>query len=184
MSISSVGQKTIAWVWLVALAFPVAAEMSLISDDALATVSGQGGIYLSGDISINELGGPIENSYFGRCDDAAKKCGARFAYRLKESGGWMVLDDIRGNFAFEGLTLRVRTIDSGFAGDGALFNHDVLELGLPNTVRFNDVRFKIAASSTARPTDPGFQQTDIFSVQMRGDVIMEGNLLVFPTGKP
>ncbi|CAN0593047.1 unnamed protein product, partial [Ectocarpus sp. 12 AP-2014] len=42
----------------------------------------------------------------------------------------------------------------------------------------------IAASSTPRPTDPGFQQTDIFSVQMRGDVIMEGNLLVFPEGNP
>lgn len=184
MSINKVGFGIIAGLWLLATAWPVTAEMSRVSDDTLATVSGQGGIYLSGDISINELGGPVNNSYFGRCDDAAKKCGARLAYRLKESGGWMVLDDIRGNFAFEGLTLRVRTIDSGFAGDGALFNRDVLELGLPNTVRFNDVRFKIAASSTARPTDPGFQQTDIFSVQMRGDVIMEGNLLVFPTGNP
>ncbi len=107
-----------------------------------------------------------------------------FAYRLKENGGWMVLDDIRGNFAFEGLTLRVRTVDSGFGGDGEQFNRDVLELGLPNTVRFNDVQFKISASSTARPTDPGFQQTDIFSVDMRGEVVMEGNLLVFPAGNP
>lgn len=184
MSINNVGFGIIAGLWLLATAWPVTAEMSRVSDDTLATVSGQGGIYLSGDISVNELGGPVNNSYFGRCDDATKKCGARLAYRLKESGGWMVLDDIRGNFAFEGLTLRVRTIDSGFAGDGALFNRDVLELGLPNTVRLNDVRFKIAASNTARPTDPGFQQTDIFSVQMRGDVIMEGNLLVFPTGNP
>ena len=96
----------------------------------------------------------------------------------------MVLDDIRGNFAFEGLTLRVRSINSGFGGDGELFDRDVLELGLPDVVRFNDVRFKIAASSTPRPTDPGFQQTDIFSVQIRGDVIMEGNLLVFPEGHP
>lgn len=165
-------------------AWPAAAEMSLINDEDLSDVAGQGGIYLSGDISINELGGPVENSYFGRCDDASKKCGARLAYRLKETGGWMVLDDIRGSFAFEGLTLRVRTIDSGFAGDGELFNREVLELGLPNTVRFNDVRYKIAASSTARPTDPGFQQTDMFSVEMQGDVIMEGNLLVFPTGNP
>lgn len=161
-----------------------AAELKRLDDQALGDVAGQGGIYLSGDVSINELGGPIENSYFGRCEDETRKCGARFAYRLKENGGWMVLDDIRGNFAFEGLTLRVRTIDSGFAGDGELFQADVLELGLPNTVRFNDVRFKIAASSTARPTDPGFQQTDIFSVGMRGEVVMEGNLLVFPVGKP
>lgn len=163
---------------------PGAAELTRLDDKAMSGVSGQGGIYLSGDISINEMGGPVENSYFGRCDDASRKCGARFAYRLKETGGWMVLDDIRGNFAFEGLTLGVRHINSGFGGDGELFDRDVLELGLPDIVRFNDVRFKIAASNTPRPTDPGFQQTDIFSVQMRGDVIMEGNLLVFPEGNP
>ena len=103
-------------------------EMSPLGDDALADVSGQGGIYLSGDISINEMGGPVQNNYFGRCDEADKKCGARFAYRLKQDGGWMVLDEIRGMFAFEGLTLRVRSIDSGFGGDGALFDRDVIEL--------------------------------------------------------
>jgi hypothetical protein len=161
-----------------------AAELDRLDDQDLAKVSGQGGIYLSGDISINEMGGPIENSYFGRCDDPDKKCGARLAYRLKADGGWMVLDEIRGNFAFEGLTLRVRSIDSGFGGDGELFNREVMEIGLPDIVRFNDVRFKIAGSNMPRPTDPGFQQTDIFAVEMQGDVIMEGNLLVFPTGNP
>lgn len=184
MKIRSAICKFTTAICLFVLVWPAAAEMSLINDEDLSDVAGQGGIYLSGDISINELGGPVENGYFGRCDDASKKCGARLAYRLKETGGWMVLDDIRGSFAFEGLTLRVRTIDSGFAGDGELFNREVLELGLPNTVRFNDVRYKIAASSTARPTDPGFQQTEMFSVEMQGDVIMEGNLLVFPTGNP
>ncbi|WP_407943953.1 hypothetical protein [Marinobacter salinisoli] len=155
-----------------------------MEDGALARVSGQGGIYLSGDVSINEMGGPIENAYFGRCDETSKKCGARLAYQFKEDGGWMVLDDLRGNFSFEGLTLRVREINTGFGGDGELFNRDVVELGLPDNVRFNDVQFKIATSSTARPTDPGFQQTDLFSVEMQGEVIMEGNLLIFPTGNP
>ena len=168
--------------WL--LCANASAELNQMSDADLSDVSGQGGIYLSGDISINETGGPIENSYFGRCDDPSKKCGARFAYRLKENGGWMVLDEIRGNFAFEGLTLRTRSINSGFEGDGEEFNGDVLEIGLPNVVRFNDVRFKIAASNHARPTDPGFMQTDIFAVEMQGDVIMEGNMLVFPKGNP
>ena len=69
------------------LAPPTLAELSRLGDEALSDISGQGGIYLSGDISINEMGGPVENSYFGRCDDADKKCGARFAYRLKENGG-------------------------------------------------------------------------------------------------
>jgi hypothetical protein len=169
---------------MVVLTLPVRAEMAPLGDEALSKVAGQGGIYLSGDISINEMGGPVENAYFGRCDEADKKCGARFAYRLKEDGGWMVLDEIRGLFAFEGLTLRVRKIDSGFGGDGELFDREVIELGLPDTVRFTDVNFKVAASSTARPTDPGFIQTDIFAVQMQGDVIMQGNLLVFPDGNP
>lgn len=160
------------------------AELDRLDDQDLAEVSGQGGIYLSGDISINEMGGPIENTYFGRCDDPDKKCGARLAYRLKEGGGWMVLDEIRGNFAFEGLTLRVRSVDSGFGGDGEKFNGDVMEIGLPDVVRFNDVRFKIAGSNMPRPTDPGFRQTDILAVDMQGEVIMEGNLLVFPTGNP
>ena len=160
------------------------AEMAPLDDAGMAEVSGRGGIYLSGDISINELGGPIQNDYFGRCDEQDKKCGARLAYQLKEGDGWMVLDEIRGMFAFEGLTLRVRSIDSGFGGDGELFNRDVIELGLPDTVRFNDVQFKIAASNTPRPTDPGFMQTDIFAVEMQGDVLMQGNLLVFPEGTP
>lgn len=160
------------------------AELAHLDDEVLSGVSGQGGIYLSGDVTINEMGGPIQNSYFGACDEPGKKCGARLAYRLKQDGGWFVLDDIRGSFAFEGLTLRVRHIDSGFGGDGALFNRDVVELGLPNVVRYQDVQFKLAASSTARPTDPGFQQTDLLSIEMQGDVTLEGNLLVFPTGNP
>lgn len=172
------------YLWCVAVPTSAIAEMSPLADDVLSDVSGQGGIYLSGDISINEVGGPIQNSYFGRCEEQDKKCGARFAYRLKEDGGWMVLDDIRGKFSFEGLTLRVRSIDSGFGGDGELFNRDVIELGLPDNVRFSDVQFKLAASSTARPTDPGFQQTDIFAIEMQGDVVMQGNLLVFPDGNP
>ncbi|UDL04577.1 DUF6160 family protein [Marinobacter sp. CA1] len=160
------------------------AELARLDDGALSDVSGQGGIYLSGDVSINELGGPIRNGYFGGCEEVGKKCGARVAYRLKEDGGWFVLDDIRGSFAFEGLTLKVREINDGFAGDGQLFNREVVELGLPNVVRYNDVQFKLAGSSTARPTDPGFRQTDIFSIEMQGDVTLEGNLLVFPTGNP
>src|SRR5690554_7752278 len=160
------------------------AEMAPLGDAGMAEVSGRGGIYLSGDIRINELGGPVQNDYFGRCDEGDKKCGARLTYQLKEGGGWMVLDEIRGQFAFEGLTLRVRSIDSGFGGDGELFNRDVIELGLPDTVLFSDVQFKLAASNTPRPTDPGFMQTDIFAIEMQGDVLMQGNLLVFPEGNP
>ncbi|MCP5208620.1 MAG: hypothetical protein H7A01_15565 [Hahellaceae bacterium] len=165
------------------LPFSALAELSSISDSDMSDVSGQGGVYLSGEIAINENGGPIQNAYWGDCSDQ-KKCGARLAFQTRDSGGWFVLDDIRGTFSFQGLTLKVRTIDSGFGGDGAVFNRDVLEIGLPDIVRFDDVRFTYATSSTARPTDAGFQQTDIYSVEMNGDVVMQGNVLVFPTGNP
>lgn len=177
------GKGTIAILGL-AVAMPATAEMARLSDGDLSDVAGQGGIYLSGDVSINENGGPIQNAYFGTCDESSKRCGARLAFQLKADGGWMVLDDIRGKFSFEGLTLRVRNINSGFGGDGAAFNRDVLEIGLPNTVRYDDVHFTLANSSTARPSDQGFQQTDVFSVEMQGEVVLEGNLLVFPTGNP
>ena len=173
--------STLAGSFLAAMmpASPVAAEMARLDDGALSDVSGQGGIYLSGDVTINEEGGPLQNAYFGACSDDSS-----VAARVWRSGQgrrwWMVLDDFKGKFAFEGLTLRVKKIDSGFGGDGALFNREVLEIGLPGTVRYQDVRFTLAGSSTARPTDTGFQQTDIISVEMQGEVLMEGNLLVFP----
>lgn len=156
------------------------AELSSISDIEMSNVSGQGGVYLSGDISINENGGPIQNAHWGDCSDELD-CGARIAYQTREDGGWFVMDNIRGKFSFQGLTLKVRHIDSGFGGDGASFNRDVLEIGLPDIVRFEDVTYKYAMSSTARP---GGEQTDIYGIEMNGDVVMEGNVLVFPTGNP
>lgn len=168
----------------VLLAGSAYSELRPVEEAELSEVSGQGGIYLSGDITINENGGPLENAYFGKCSDGGKQCGARIAYQTRENGGWFVLDDIRGRFSFQGLTLRVRHVDTGFGGDGAAFDKDVLEVGLPDQVRFDNVHYTYATSSTARPTDPGFQQTDIYSVYMHGDVTLQGNLLIFPTGNP
>ena len=161
---------------------PIAiAELASIDDDALSVISGQAGVYLSGEISINENGGPIQNAYFGDCSDS-KKCGARLAVQTKENGGWFVLDDFKGGFSFQGLTLRVRDIDSGFGGDGAKFNREVLEIGLPDQIKVDKLQYTYATSSTARPTDVGFQQTDIYTVEIDGNVTLQGNLLVFPTG--
>lgn len=157
------------------------AELSSIDDSDLSSISGQAGVYLSGEISINENGGPIQNAYFGDCTDG-KKCGARLAIQTKKNGGWFVLDDFKGAFSFQGLTLRVRDINSGFGGDGAKFNREVLEIGLPDQIKVDKLQYTYATSSTARPTDLGFQQTDIYSVEIDGDVTIQGNLLVFPTG--
>ncbi|WP_430461347.1 hypothetical protein ACQUQU_00795 [Thalassolituus sp. LLYu03] len=162
-----------------------------MSTDDLGSVSGQGGVYLSGDITINESGGPLNvdgPSYWqATCDSSTtdSRCGARIAVNTGASGtGWFVLDNIRGRFSFEGLTLRTRHIDSGFDGDGALFNADVLEFGLPNGVDYENVSFTVANANSARPTDSGYQQTDIMTMEINGPVKLEGNLLVFPTGNP
>lgn len=157
------------------------AELSSIDDEELSVISGQAGVYLSGEISINENGGPIQNAYFGNCSDT-KKCGARLAIQTKQNGGWFVLDDFKGGFSFQGLTLKVRNINSGFGGDGAKFNREVLEIGLPDQIKVDKLQYTYATSSTARPTDVGFQQTDLYSVEIDGNVTLQGNLLVFPTG--
>lgn len=157
------------------------AEMQSIADEALSEVTGQSGVYLSGDVKINENGGPLNNSYFGDCSDNTKVCGGRWSFKTQDNGGWFVVDDIRGSIAFEGLTLQVRDISSGFGGDGALFNRDVLEIGLPDTLKMDDFQFTLATSNTARPTDAGFKQLDFMTVEMSGEVTLEGNLLVFPT---
>jgi len=155
------------------------ADMAAIDDQDLSGVTGQSGIYLSGEMAINQNGGPLADAYFGSCIDHV--CGGRIAAQTQAGGGWFVIDNIRGTLAFEGLTMQLRTINSGFGGDGALFNRDVLEIGMPESLRLSGFQFTLATSSTSRPTEPGFNQVDLFSVEMSGEVTLEGNLLVFPT---
>ena len=177
----------------------VSNSLEPLDEDGLKDITGQGGVYLSGDITINDTGGPLNNTtdasnpaiWQKTCSTSStdQRCGARIAVNAGDgaSSGWLVLDNIRGRFSFEGMTLRTRTIDasdSGFSGDGASFNNDVLEIGLPNTVKYSNVSYTIANSSQARPTDAGFNQTDIFNVKIDGDVSLRGNLLLFPTGNP
>lgn len=157
------------------------AEMSKIDDAGLSEVTGQSGVYLSGEVSINALGGPTSNGYFGDCADNTKSCGARLTFQTQQNGGWFVLDDIRGTVAFEGLTFQVREITSGFGGDGALFNQSVMEIGMPESVRMNDFEFTLATGSSARPDEASYTQVDLMGVEMSGELTLEGNLLVFPT---
>jgi hypothetical protein len=187
---------------LFVLYFPQAKALEPLGEEELQQVLGQGGVYLSGDITINETGGPLNdtsdatNPAIWQADCSAEstnqRCGARLAVNAGDdtNSGWLVLDNIRGRFSFEGLTLKTRTIDSGFdnAGsgdsDGAVFDGNVLEVGLPNTLNYSSVSFTLANSSEARPTDAGFVQTDIFNVNIDGDISLRGNLLLFPTGNP
>jgi hypothetical protein len=184
------------------LYFPCSVALEPLGEEELQQVLGQGGVYLSGDITINEAGGPLNDMtdasnpsvWQASCatGSAEKRCGARIAVNAGDgvNSGWLVLDNIRGRFSFEGMTLKTRTITSGFdddgsgASDGATFNGDVLEIGLPNTMKFSNVSYTLANSNQARPTDAGFNQTDIFNVKIDGDITLRGNLLLFPTGNP
>lgn len=157
------------------------ADLESIGDEVLSSVTGQAGVYLTGEVSINEEGGPLEDSYFGSCSDPSKKCGARLSFQTQENGGWFVLDNVKGSISFEGLTIQVRNISSGFGGDGALFNRDVMEIGLPESIRMNDFQYTLATGSSSRPTDATYQQVDLMTVEMSGDLTLQGNLLVFPT---
>lgn len=187
---------------LFVLYLPQSKALEPLGEEELQQVLGQGGVYLSGDITINETGGPLNDTsdatnpaiWQADCSVGStnQRCGARLAVNAGggASSGWLVLDNIRGRFSFEGLTLKTRTIDSGFDddgngnSDGAVFDGDVLEIGLPNTLNYSDVSFTLANSNSARPTDVGFQQTDILNVNIDGDISLRGNLLLFPTGNP
>lgn len=186
-----------------------AMALEQISDDELNGFTGQNGIYLSGDISLNEVGGPLASgdannvdpndgsTVWGTCAEkeagSASRCGARLSVNTNSTNGYFVLDEMRGKMSFEGLTLKAREItsadDDNFGGDVADFlggesGKTVLEIGLPNEVRFENLSYTIANSSTARPTDAGFQQQNIFGVELNGTIEMQGNLLVFPVGTP
>lgn len=194
------------WLALAALfVLPAYAEMQALDDDTLSSMNGQGGVYLSGEFSINKDGGVLWNTPVSNnpstwtasqrsCATAGastpENCGMRVAIRSEADGGWYVLDNLKGVFSFEGLTLRTRTINSGFNGDGAAFNQDVLEFGLPNEVKFKDGSFAFGVAnqggwqnkslSVANGGNPSYQQTNIFSAKIDGTIRMQGNVLIFP----
>lgn len=177
------------------------AELKPLDDADLSATSGQGGVYLSGEFSINKAGGVLWNTPAGNnpaqwtvnersCATAGastpEACGMRVAIRTEANGGWYVLDNLKGVFSFEGLTLRTRSINDASAG----FNQDVIELGLPNNVRFKDGSFAFAvanqggwrnkAGTVANGGDATYQQTNIFSARIDGSIRMQGSVLVFP----
>ncbi|MCJ8170023.1 DUF6160 family protein [Atopomonas sediminilitoris] len=183
---------------LACAALPVWAEMQALDDEGLSQVEGQGGVYLSGEFSVNKNGGVLwstpttanqaqwtaDQRSCGR-NGQIEVCGLRLGIRSEANGGWFVLDNIKGIFSFEGLTLRTRLINSGFGGDGAAFNQDVLELGLPNEMKFKNTTFSVAVANQGgwqnnKTYAPSFQQTNIFSGQIDGTVRVQGNVLIFP----
>src|SRR3989338_4406823 len=154
----------------VLLAMPAFAEMQALDDDTLRRMNGQGGVYLSGEFSINKDGGvlwskPVSNNPSTwtasqrSCANAGattpENCGMRVAIRSEAEGGW-----------------------------------DVLEFGLPNEVKFKDGSFAFGVAnqggwqnkslSVANGGNPSYQQTNIFSAKIDGTIRMQGNVLIFP----
>jgi len=142
-------------------------------------------------------------------------CGLRFAIKLNEnSEGWYILDDVSGGLAFEGLTLQTETLTSAINYDvwdssgnfqQLEIDDEVLKIGLPGVIRFNNLKFKFAVANNGefgvdpeddngnplmQPVDPAapggamevvqYRQTDIFGVELDGNVTVQGNLLLFP----
>lgn len=200
--------------FLAVLAGTARAELQPLADASLSEVNGQGGVYLSGEFTINKTDGPLwkkpssitasswavdERSCETKGSTTTESCGMRLAIKAKEgaTSGWVVLDNIKGVFSFEGLTLRTRVISnanpidvSHFGGDATATGRDVLEFGLPNEVKFKGGSFAVAVAnkgewrnnaSGAAGGLTSFQQTNLFSAKIDGTIRMQGNVLIFPT---
>ena len=174
-----------------------------ITDIEMSNVSGQNGVSISGNLNFNETGGPLtaadSSNVWGTCAEKAsatvQRCGTRLSAKLNDDtglDGWIALDELTGELSFEGLTLRSREIDAtadaanfgGDAADSGIDGMTVLEIGLPNQVKFKDFKYSIVTSSEGRPTDIGYTQQTRIGIDFNGKVNMQGNLLVFPTGNP
>ena len=198
------------------------AELQSMDESNMAAVTGQGGVYLSGEFSINKDGGPlwadgtrpyyeldangvpvVDNSLTpDECTNGV--CGLRLTMKLNEnSEGWYVIDDLSGGISFEGLTLRTQTLKEvpdynnvtlvGGVPTPANYNfsdndesdQEIVEIGLPGNVIFNDFKFKYAVANNGEfgvPLADGtpFKQTEIFGVELNGEITLQGNLLLFP----
>ena len=147
-------------------AWPAAAELQPLLEEELQQVSGQAGLSVSAELNF------AANLALTRCPGG---CGARLAIRPGNSEGFVVLDNIRGMFSFEGLTLDMVRLDSGFDGDGAAFNSGAMRIGLSD-VRFDDFQFTLGGSNSATSDAAGFRQTDLLTYRSHGQTRLQGNL--------
>ncbi|CAM3674637.1 hypothetical protein PAHA111176_13975 [Parendozoicomonas haliclonae] len=166
-----------------------------MSDEALGTYSGQGGIELSGKFEINAFGGPKWD--LGRDEETGaltgvgcsgyvvndeKRCGARVAMKAGENEGWVVYDNLKGGIEFGesiegGAPMRISTEEVDNNGTPV----NVLKVQMSNKIRYNQLSYTYATATHDNPEAVGFKQTDILSLSIDGDVVGQGNLLIFPT---
>ena len=145
------------------------ADLQPLDESELQAVNAQAGLTL--DVSVNFNRNPNQT----RCTGG---CGMRIGIRPGSSQGQVVLDNILGRFSFDGITLDIFRLNSGFAGEGAQFNRSVMKVGLQNA-RFENARFTVAGSNLVTPGAAGFDQHTLLDYQINGNVRMQGNLYIF-----
>ena len=146
-------------------------ELRGLDDDEMADVSGQDGVSLSLDFNL------AANTADTRC---AGGCGARLAIQPLNSTGYIVLDNIKGTFSFDGMSIDMVTINDGFNGDGALFNRQAMKIGLTNASATN-LQFTLGGANQGKLSGSGLQQTNLLTYQATGAVKLTGNVYVFGT---
>ncbi|HLV16284.1 MAG TPA: DUF6160 family protein [Pseudomonas sp.] len=157
---------------LFCLAAPLAmADLRPLEETELAAVNGQDGLTISASIRFNP------NVSQTRC---AGGCGARVTIRPGQSAGVIAIDNIKGGFSFDGVTLDIVTINSGFNGEGAQFNRDALKLSLREAY-FDNAQYTLSGANQVSATQPGFQQTDLLTYHTNGRVDLRGDLYIFPS---
>jgi len=161
-----------SFVYLLSILSPlVLADLRPLEETELEAVNGQDGLNISASIRFNP------NPALTRCPGG---CGARVAIRPGQSAGVIAIDNIKGTFSFDGVTLDMVTIDSGFNGEGALFNQDALKLGLRES-QFSDVQFTLSGANQVSGSQTGLQQTDLLTYHTNGKVQLRGDLYIFPS---
>ena len=160
------------FVCLLSFLSPLAlADLRPLEETELEAVNGQDGISISASIRFNP------NPALTRCPGG---CGARVAIRPGQSAGVIAIDNIKGTFSFDGVTLDMVPIDGGFNGEGALFNQDALKLGLRES-QFSDVQFTLSGANQVSGSQTGLQQTDLLTYHTNGKVQLRGDLYIFPS---
>nr|WP_294977596.1 DUF6160 family protein [uncultured Pseudomonas sp.] len=147
------------------------AEMRGLDDSEMSDVSGQAGVSLSVNFNLAPVAGD------NRCPGG---CGARVAIQPLNSTGFVVLDNIKGTFSFDGMSLDMVTIASGFNGDGALFNRQAMKIGLTNASATN-LQFTLGGANQGKVAASGLQQTNLLTYQATGAVKLTGNVYIFGT---
>ncbi len=80
----------------------------------------------------------------------------------------------------------ISKLNGALEGHADLQGKDVEHLvksleSLPESIRMNDFQYTLATGSSGRPSDGGYKQVDFMTVEMSGEMTLQGNLLVFPT---